>query len=794
MKFSLLIIFQLAVILATQAQLAIKGTVLDKAKNPIPFANVALYNQSDSVLITGDVTDIQGKFNIPVKQGQYYLKITFLSYQDKTLSGITITDQDYQTGVLVLDEAEALLEAIVVQGEKSTMQLQLDKRVFNVGKDLTNISGSASDILNNVPSVNVDVEGNVSLRGSQNVRILIDGKPSGLTGISTADALRQVQANLIESVEVITNPSSRYDAEGEVGIINIILKKEFRKGVNAAFTVNTGYPANHGGSFNVNFRREKVNFFTSYGFNYREGPGNGSSYQLFTLPDTTFAYLQDNQRVRGGTSHNFIGGMDYFINSKSTLTGSFIYRRSDGLNTAQVEFRDLDSENQVMRSVIRNEREEEPENNAEVSLSFRKEFEQEGKLLTADVKWIENVEREISSYDETDFSTNEITYQRANNTENERNVFLQADYVSPFSKKGKFETGMRSTLRVIDNDFLVEEQNESAEWEALPNFDNSMIYTENIYAAYAMVSNEKNRFSYQAGLRGELTDISIALKQASETSYQTYFNLFPSTHLSYQLKNENTLQLSYSYRLSRPRFRQLLPFSNFTNNRSLSTGNPNLRPEFTHSIEAAYLSNWEAGSILSSVYYRKRSGVIEDITVVDSVGFNRNFPINLATENAYGIEFNFTWNPAKWIRYTANANFYRAITAGEFEEQVFSRDTYTWTGRSIAQFTFFKKYDFQTTFNYRAPQNTPQGKSLSLYSLDLALARDLFKGNGTLAFSVRDLFNTRRSRREVISPEFYSRTDFQWRARQFMLTFTYRLNQKKNTPDKEDFEEGGEFN
>jgi len=707
-----LIIVPLLLLAALPAwtQPVIKGQVVDEVKNPIPFANVALYHQADSVLISGDVSDVQGRFSIPVEAGNYYLKITFLSYQNQVISNIIIANEDFQAGTIVLLATEALLDEIVIQAERSTMQLQLDKRVFNVGKDLTNISGNAADILNNVPSVNVDVEGNVSLRGSQNVRILIDGKPSGLTGISTADALRQVQANLIESVEVITNPSSRYDAEGEVGVINIILKKEFRKGVNGAFTVNTGYPANHGGSFNVNFRREKVNFFTSYGFNYREGPGSGSSFQQFTLPDTTFTYLQDNQRVRGGISHNLIGGMDFFLSDKSTLTGSFIYRRSDGLNTAQVEFRDLDSDNNLMRTVTRNEREEEPEDNAEVSLSYRKEFNKPGKLLTADVKWIENVEKEISRFDETDDSDNRVTYQRAYNTENERNIFVQADYISPFNTKGKFETGVRSTLRIIDNDFLVEELNETSGWEALPSFDNSMIYTENIYAAYAMISNEMNRFSYQAGLRGELTDISIALKQANEPSYQTYLNLFPSSHLSYKLKNENTVQLSYSYRLSRPRFRQLLPFSNFTNNRSLSTGNPDLRPEFTHSIEAAYLADWENGSILSSIYYRKRSGVIENITVVDSVGFNRNFPVNLAKEDAYGMEFNFTWNPVKWLRYLANANFYRAITEGEFEGQLLMRDTYTWTGRSMAQVTFLKHYDFQSTFNYRAPQNTPQGK------------------------------------------------------------------------------------
>jgi outer membrane receptor protein involved in Fe transport len=774
---------------AQELMVTISGEVKDDNSLPVPYANVALYHSEDSVLVTGAVSDGEGKFSFESEPGSYYVKITFLSYSEKTISDVVLTDRDVSLGTIVLLSEASQLDEIVIQGERSTMELQLDKRVFNVGKDLTNISGSAADVLGNVPSVNVDVEGNVSLRGSQNVRILIDGKPSGLTGISTADALRQVQANLVESVEVITNPSSRYDAEGEVGVINIILKKENRKGVNGAFALNTGFPANHGGSININLRKERINFFSSYGFNYRKGPGSGTSFQRFTLPDTTFAYEQENHRVRGGTSHNLIAGIDYYFNESSVLTGSVVYRHSDGLNTSRLTFRDLDASEQVLRTVTRDEREEEPEDNGEIALGYRKDFNKPGQKLTADFKWIENVEREISVFDQqTDGQT---TLQRSFNTENERNAFFQADYVEPFGNEGKLETGVRGTLRVIDNDFLVEEQSEEGLWEINRNFDNNLLYTENILAAYAMASHTRNRLSYQAGLRGELTDISVALKRSDQTNFQNYINLFPSTFLSHKFSEKHTGQLSYSYRISRPRFRQLLPFSSYSNNRSLSTGNPNLKPEFTHSIEASHLFNWDEGSLLSGIYYRKRQGVIEEITVVDSVGYNRVFPINLSRENAYGFEFNFSWTPAKWFRYTANANLYRAVSEGEYEGQVFSRDTYTMNGRSILQLTLLKEYDFQGTFNYQAPQNTPQGRRLSMYYVDLAMARDLMKGNATLAVSVRDMLNTRRFRNEIVGPELNSISDFQWRARQFMITFTYRLNQKKqDTRDRdEDFDE-----
>lgn len=765
---------------------AIRGRVIDESKQPVPFANAALYNSADSVMVTGAVSDDNGVFSIETKAGNYFLKITFLSYEEKTIRTVSVTNSDINLGDITLKSSSQILEEVTVQSERSQTELYLDKRVFNVGKDLTNISGSAVDILDNVPSVAVDVEGNVSLRGSQNVRILIDGKPSGLTGINTADALRQVQANLIESIEVITNPSSRYDAEGEVGIINIILKKEKRNGVNGAFTLNVGYPESYGGSFNLNLRKNKFNFFSSYGISYRSGPGKGSSYQRFTSPDTTFVYEQDNSRNRTGWAHNLMAGIDYFFTDKSVLTGSFIYRRSDGLNTSRIEFRDLDENGDIVRTIVREEREEEPEDNSEIALSYRKDFQKKGQYLTADFKWIENIETEYSGFTETDDLANTTTQQRSTNTENERNILFQSDYIQPFRKKGKFEAGVKSTLRVIDNDFLVEELTGESTWVTIPEFDNNLIYTENIYAAYAMIGNEVNRFSYQVGLRGELSDISVELTKENEINYQNYFNLFPSTHFSYRINDDKTIQLSYSYRLSRPQFRDLMPFSNYTNNRSMFVGNPNLRPEYTNSIEAGYLLNWETGSILSSAYYRYRTGVIERITIVDSVGYNRIIPVNLSTENAYGLEFNFTWNPTGWLRFNTNANFYRSMIDGQYQDQDLSSDTYTWSGRAIGRATFLKKWNFQANYNYRAPRQTTQGRSLSMYGIDLALARDVFNGDGTLTLSVRDLLNSRKFRNIVDSDEFYSENEFQWRARQIMLTFTYRLNKKKETRSKDD--------
>jgi len=251
---------------------AITGSIMDQQKNPVPFGSVAVHSAEDSTLVTGGVSDDQGKFSIPVNPGEYFVKVSFLSYNEEVIPSITISNSTVSLGVVTLKENSKVLEEVVVRGEKASMELQLDKRVFNIQKDLSNVGRNASDILGNLPSVTVDVDGTVSLRGSENVRILIDGKPSGLTS-RDPEALRMLQGNLIESIEVITNPSSRYDAAGEVGIINIILKKNQDKGINGSFSANAGYPAQYGAAYTINIRRKNVNLFSSYGLEYDKRPG-----------------------------------------------------------------------------------------------------------------------------------------------------------------------------------------------------------------------------------------------------------------------------------------------------------------------------------------------------------------------------------------------------------------------------------------------------------------------------------------------------------------------------------------
>ncbi|MGB1205031.1 MAG: TonB-dependent receptor domain-containing protein [Chitinophagales bacterium] len=757
----------------------IKGVVINEQNIPVPFASVAAYLLPDSTLATGVATSENGAFSIRLNKGTYFLKVSFLSYKAKTTENINLADEDIDLGNVVLMQDNVALEEVVVRDEKSSMQLDLDKRVFNVGKDMANLGTNVSELLDNVPSVNVDIDGNVSLRGSGGVRILIDGKPSGLVGIGGTDGLKQLQSSLVEKVEVITNPSARYDAEGEVGIINIVMKKEKRKGVNGSFEATVGFPHNHRLSGNINFRRKKINFFTNYGINFRESPGSGNTYQEYISEEFSNIYRSEREHIRGGLGNRIQFGADYFLNKFNTITVSGMYRYNKGNNDATVLYEDFDNNNTLLQTVDRINDEVETKHNVETAISYVKTFEQKGRKLTVDAKWMLNDDTEIADYIE-ESSDNSVLpiIQRSGNTEDELVYFFQSDYVHPFSKKGKFETGVRLNLRYLNNKYKVEEEIDDT-WNVYEDLNNHFVYSENIYAAYVMLGNHINAFSYQFGLRAEYSDIGTELLETNEKNPRDYLNWFPSVNFSYELPKQNTLQLSYSRRLNRPRFWSLLPFFTFSDSRNLFTGNPNLNPEYTNSFEAGHLKNFEQGNILSNVYYRHSTGVIERVVLVNDDGTTQMLPINFAEEHSYGIEFNFSYNITKNWRVNANWNGYRSISDGDYEGVNYSNDAYSWVSRISTKIKLPKDFDLQTSLNYRGPSNTTQGRSLAIYGWDAGLAKDVLNGNGTISFSARDILNTRKRRHFVETTDYYSELEFQWRSRQFLLTFNYRLNQKK---------------
>jgi outer membrane receptor protein involved in Fe transport len=767
----------------------IMGYTTDSRNNPIPYANIAVCNSADSALIKGVTSDEKGKFTVTLAAGDYYFRISFITFDTKIISPVKVRDKDLDLGKIILEERTEMINEVVITGEKSQLQLNLDKKIFNVGSDITSLGGNAADVLNKVPSVAVEMDGTVTLRGSQNVRILVDGKPSGLVGLKSTDALRQLQGDIIEKVEVITNPSAKFDAAGEVGIINLVLKKNKNKGLNGTFTANAGYPLLLGGSYSINYRKDKINFFSTYGVTDHTENGRGSTYQSYNGTDTSFLFTEAAKNTRHSFSHNFTFGMDYFFNEKSMLTASFIYEKSKERTNTDILYKDFSIDNTFLQSSKRAEIETANEDNIEAALNFRRKFDRKDQEFTVDLKWMQTTEPEYADIKQFDAAGNNVLNDKGGTGENEYNYLLQADYVQPYLEKGKIETGIKSNIRLVNSEYFLERQENGGDWVALPQFTNNLNYNEKILAYYLMTSYEARSFALQFGLRTEYSDITTLLTKTDEKNHRSYLDFFPSGNISYKMNGKNTFQLSYSRRLNRPGFRDLMPYNGFGDSRILFQGNPDLNPEYTNSYETGYLYDNENFNFMSTVYYRHRTGVIQRFATVDQNGITHVIPINISVQNAYGLEGNIDLEISKAIRMNSNFNFYEAVSTGQYQGEDFSSETFSWTNRSSLSVKFLK-YDCQSTLNYRAPRNTPQGKDLASWYVDLGLRRDLFKGKGTIAFNVRDLFNSRKRISVIDSDGLYSRNENQFRMRQFMLTFTYRLN-RDNNKEERDNETGG---
>ncbi|MEM9325639.1 MAG: outer membrane beta-barrel family protein [Bacteroidota bacterium] len=765
----------------------VSGSVTDAdTKEVLSFATVAFLSPMDSAIVQGGVTDLEGNFQMNVPEGSYLLQVQFLTYETFTQAVAIEKGARLKLGEITLSPAQLNLEEVVVEAERTQVQLTLDKRIYSVGKDLSNLGGSAADILDNLPSVTVDVEGNVQLRGSSNLQILIDGKPSGLVGLSSQDALRQLQGNLIDRVEVITNPSARYDAAGMAGIINIVLKKGKKKGINGSFQANTGVPHNHGASANVNFRRDWVNLFVNYGLDYRASPGGGNAFQNFTFPDTSYFTNVGRDRIRTGLSNNVRFGADFYLSDRQTLTTSFLYRYSDEENESDLVFEDFDGNRELLNYTLREDLETESDENLEYSVNYTYKFKREGHKFTADVQYQNNNEREqseiLQSEGPSEAELIPALRQRVDNQEGEQRWMLQADYIQPFAKKAKFEAGWRSTLRDIKNIYRVDEENEEGIYVPLDTFSTDFAYDENVHAAYAIISNEHDKLSWQAGVRSETTDINTEFRETGETFSWNYTNLFPSAFLTYKLTKINQLQASYSRRINRPRFRELNPFSSFTDNRNFRVGNPNLQPEFTDSYELGMIQSFKKSSFYYGVYYRQTNQLIQRITLPpDERGLQIRIPENIGSEESIGIEVNGSHDFTDWYRVNGNFNFFRSEIAGMVGDSIsLAATAVTVTSRLSNNFKFENLFDAQVNINYRGPQNTTQGRQLAITVVDIGLSRDVLQKNGTLSLAVRDLFNQRKWRSITELDNFYEESEFQWRrGPTVMMTFTYRLNQKK---------------
>lgn len=764
--------------LFAQTKIKIQGEV------NVPFSSIRLFKET--ALVTGTIGNEKGKFTVEVAPGTYDLLIESIGYEALKMANQSFTSST-NLGVITVKESNQTLNEVVVKGQKASMELNLDKRIFNVGTDLANKGATASEILGNLPSIQVDPEGAIKLRGSDNVRILIDGKPSTLAGINGSSGLQSLQGNLIDKVEIITNPSARYEAEGMAGIINIVLKKNQNQGFNGAIETTTGYPENFGGTAIVNYRKNKFNFFINYGVFYRRTPGRGSIYQeVYTGKQTNYLDQRSQNNVTG-LVNNVRGGADYFFNDKTILTASYIFRRTDVQRIT--DFNYLDYRGNLFNlysDTYRQQDEKEAEPNGEYALTFKKSFAKKGKEFSADLRYLDYWERSDQTYTQNGKKPDGSSFpelakvQKALNDEFERQWILQADYVNQIGKDAKIEMGLRTSFRNMINDYMVTEQQPSGQFTIIPGLKNVFNYKENISAAYLILGTKMKQFSYQLGLRAETTDIQTELEETKEKNPRNYANLFPSAHFTYTITSDNSFQLSYSRRVRRPTYNDLSPFVTFSDNRNFFSGNPNLNPEFTNSFDLGNVRYFDKGSISSSLYYRQTLGKIDRFRTVDTLGFAKTLPVNLSDQQSMGVEIASSYTFTKAYRADLSINAFRVITDASNINAAFKADTYSWFIRHSSRIKI-GAVDMQIRANYEAPQQTPQGTRGYIAWADFSASKDIMKGNGTLSLSILDLFSSRINRYEsrFLEPTdgsgFYTRGESQGRLTSLNLTFNYRF-------------------
>ena len=781
------------------AQILITGNIVDsKTNEPLEYATVVLNNQKTKQL-SGGITDEKGNFNIKINPGIYDISFEFISFKTINLPNKTI-NSSINFGTIKLSEDSDKLDEIVIIAEKSTVEIRLDKRIYNVGKDMTVKGGSASDVLDNVPSVDVDVEGNVSLRGNENVRILIDGKPSALVGLSGTDALRQLPADAIERVEVVTSPSARYDAEGTAGILNIILRKGIATGLNGSMNATIGDPKQYRIASNVNYRTKKINFFTNLGYRNSSGPGKYlTNLTIFENESINSLRIEDRDFERNRNGYNINLGLEYFLSTKSSITGTYFYRDSDNQNLSTNSISVFDINNILEFSDVRVQNEDEIDKTSQISLNYTNNINNSGHKLTIDIQH--------SDSEETETALIEDSLALENNTtiENSKNTLIQTDYVLPIGENIQFELGYRGDFQDLNSNFLV---NRTPELDFNPS--NNLIFKQNVNAIYSQFGSKINKFSYLLGLRTEITDVKVRLTNTNENFDYNYSELFPTINFGFERTEDQSFTLGYSRRLRRPRYWYLNPFESRNSQNIIYKGNPGLIPTFTNSFDLGFLQKIGKLTLNSSIYYQHSVNAIQrvsrdEIRLLDGVNqvITIREPINLASEDRYGFELTANYNPSKKVRLSGSFNVFQQESKGVYEYNKFTVDdtsglisstpeiqdlgniNSSWFSRFNATFSLPWDMQMQNRLSYRGPRYTAQSESKGIFSTNVAISKDLFSDKGTLVLNVSDLFNSRKWKSTNFNPNKENPTsvnyqESQWRVRQVSLNFTYRFNQKKN--------------
>ncbi|MFT7345339.1 MAG: hypothetical protein ACI9XP_001934 [Lentimonas sp.] len=783
---------------STQAYLSLKkrnitGKIVDSASyESLEFVSVRLFSRIDSSVVSGAFTDSSGQFILTdVFPGSYYMKMTSIGYSDKTINKLNITEnkEGMDLGLIGLRISSFQdLGEVKVVGELDVLKAGIDKKIYNVAEDLNNIGANTTDVLNNVPSVDVDQDGNISLRGDGNVIILIDGRPSSL--VTSLDAL---PANSIERIEIVTNPSAKYDPDGTSGIINIVLKKNKLKGVNGSVSMTAATGSFLRGNANVSVRNRKINIFTNYGYDYSEYFRNyyGDLKQTNNSTQTNLTQERLGQGIRQGQNLQF--GVDYSLTEQKTL-GISMFGRTNTRQDYSVLQNDLLINDNLERSWQRISVDPRDDQNLDLSLTYSHKFKDDLGDFSASFNGSQsNRGRDGFYFEKYDIENGmpiekNVLMQRLENNTNAKVYSTQADYTKVISKwKARMEAGAKAIFRDEDVNTFSEEYDYSKEtWspDSLANFLYS--YSERIYSTYGIWGQQVGKWKYQVGVRGEYSQQNPFLITDSLEIKNEYYNLFPSGHLRYDLGKKKEVSFSYSRRINRPRSWQLNPFVNYSDPLNLRSGNSYLKPEYIDSYDLGFSQEFKLLDLTASAFYRNTTNVIQRVKVFYQNNTGAVTYANIDESNSYGLEMIIGYKPYKWMRNSLSMNADHIRFIDKTGESNYNNTGYNFSAKFSSKIDFWKKTaSVQVNGNYNAPRITAQGKILPRSTMSISAEKRFFDNKLSLGLRLSDIFNTQGFRFEL-DQEFVSQTgDYKWQTRRLFLTLTYKFGKLEMGRDDE---------
>lgn len=753
------------------------GEVVDaNTGEPLAYAVVSIINPSDTTIVTGAVTNKDGKFsvkNIPV--GKYIIRIKFIGYRSAKNDSLLITPRNplKDFGTIRLKPQEIATNEVEITAKRETITSSIDKKVFEVDETVATIGGSATDVLQQVPSISVDMNNSIQLRGSGGVTVLIDGRPSSLTGANRDAVLDNIPANAIERIEVVTNPSAKYDAEGMSGIINIVLKKGGVVGFNTTVTGSVGTRDKYNGSINSNWRNNNVNIFGSYNFRYDDIFNNGSLDRTSEIGNNTITLNQRNDGGNISRSHTINTGMDYYISEEQNLSLSLTGNIPNGIRDEMITYQNSQTSGGILPQFSRGSINSNDGSGYDASLNYKYTFAPRHEF-TASVSTSMNENTSAQNFTQLFTQPDSLLLQRQNRMVNNRTTIIQTDYVKAFDNGGSFEGGYKSTIRRIDNNFIFEDFFGNA-WVNNPGITNNFIFDENIHALYATYQGIVGDFGYKIGLRAEQTLTNSLQKVNNEEYENNYFNVFPSAFLTYRPTLTQQWQLSFSRRINRPDYESLNPFRDVSDIVTIRTGNPFLQPEFTNAYEVSFANDYEWLYVTTSVYYRRTDDMQNRIITTDSVNrslvtfANFNHRTNIGLEVVSRFQFSQGWDA------TATLNMFNTSVDGNVNNTAFANQNNSWSLQVMSNIDLEDICKIQISGNYVAPVATPQGQFYGFSGINIGARKELFDGKLSVALNVSDIFDTRRFQMDLNSLNFTQEFIRKRETRIGTLAFTWKF-------------------